>query len=314
MSSIATKRIILGLGVVLLIVWMVFSTPFIAWISNSIHHVNIESVDELSPVSGYAFYQLDTCEQTDELFDTIRMSGYIYNISDATDEQTTRSLVLSSNSHHYEIELEEITSWAWRLFTVIDPTPKKETGFGLDFCPLGLPNATYRLLLQVEEDGIPVCRTDTGYILEKVNGHAQVHYRPSQPVSLPEEKELKGWTNGGLNIVEIDAEGTLTLTGWSIIDQVDAGDTEVLVGIRCGNSEEMRVYTTVKESITYIADYFDNDLYYNAGFKAQIPNVTAEGLEIYIFNRYQGETYKCSYHFEPDGSLDNMVSVSDISD
>src|SRR5699024_2004725 len=102
---------------VLLIVWMVFSTPFIAWISNSIHHVNIESVDELSPVSGYAFYQLDTCEQTDELFDMIRMSGYIYNISDATDEQATRSLVLSSESRHYQIQLEEILSNANWYYT-----------------------------------------------------------------------------------------------------------------------------------------------------------------------------------------------------
>lgn len=314
MKSIVAKRIMLCSGAALLILWMIFSSSLIAWICNSIQHVNIERIDEPSPVSGYAFYQLDTCEQTDELFDTIRLSGYIYNISDATDEQATRSLVLSSDNCYYQIQLKEMASWVWRLFTVIDLTPKEKSGFGVDFCPLGLPDATYRFLLQVEEDGIPVCRTDTGYILEKANGHAQVRYRPSQPVTLPEEKELKGWTNGGLNIVEIDTDGTLTLTGWSIIDQVDAGDTEVLVGIRCADLEEMRVYTTVKESITYIADYFDNDLYYNAGFKAQIPDVTAEGLEVYLFNRYQGETYKCSYHFEPDGALDNMVSVSDISD
>lgn len=310
----SAKRIILCSVASLLILWMIFSTPLIARICNSIRHVNIEQIDDLSPVSGYAFYQLDACEQTDALFDMIRMSGYIYNISDATDEQATRSLILSSEGRNYQIHLEEILSTACWYYADFDIVPKNETGFGIDFCPLGLPDATYRFLLQVEEDGIPVCRTDTGYILEKANGHTQVRYRPSQPVTLPEEKELKGWTNGGLNIVEIDADGTLTLTGWSIIDQVDAGDTEVLVGIRCADSEEMRVYTTVKESITYIADYFDNDLYYNAGFKAQIPDVTAEGLEVYLFNRYQGETYKCSYHFEPDGALDNMVSVSDISD
>ena len=140
------------LGTVFLL-WMTCSTELIArWRSTS-------KIVEIGPLGeemmGLSFYQAANFEQLDTLFDTMRLEGYVYNISHATDDEATRSLLLASEKGCYQIELEELVNVAKIYYTKFDETPKSYTGFGLDFCPLGLEDGSYELLLQVEENGTP---------------------------------------------------------------------------------------------------------------------------------------------------------------
>lgn len=296
------------LGTVFLL-WMTCSTELIArWRSTS-------KIVEIGPLGeemmGLSFYQAANFEQLDTLFDTMRLEGYVYNISHATDDEATRSLLLASEKGCYQIELEELANNAKIYYTKFDETPKSYTGFGLDFCPLGLEDGSYELLLQVEENGTPVTRVPTGYVIEKVDGYSTLRYRPSDPA--PEILEASGWANAGIDRSELSEDGTLELSGWAIVDGVGSTEeTNVFLEVSSGG-ELVGTFSTTKENITYIADYFGNEGLYSAGFRACVPGVSADGLEVRVFVEHQGTFYKCSYHFEPDAGLEGMVSVSDLT-
>ena len=310
MKTLTWKTYAVAIMGLITLLWMIFSTNLIAQWQNQAHGVDIIEGETLEwERGGLSFIDVSVAEQNNPLFDTVKLKGYVYNISHCSDEDATRSLLLSSKDRSYRIQLTEGWSWAYGLFAEIDLERKKNAGFGDDFCPLGLKDGLYKLILQVEEYGEPVTRAETGYVIDKRNGHAALSYRPSEPATFADEPA--GWCNGGFNVVKLDEEGTLTLTGWAIIDEVDAYDTDIYIGVSCGG-EEMRVYSTIKENITYIADYFENPLYYGAGFKAKLPDVTPKDLKLYIFTIYKGVLHRCSYHFEPEWSLDNMVAVYDL--
>ena len=301
------KWLVLFLVSTLLIVWMFFSTTVIADYRNR-ENIIVEQ-DPLDQESvGLAFFNLTEFEQIDSLFDTISLFGEVYNISHATDEQASRSLILSSTEKSYWIPLPEIYSWFENLFVNFDQTPKKFTGFAMEFCPLNFSDGEYKLILQVEENGIPVTRSMTGYVLEKKNGHVQLLYKPSEKIE--DIVDVKNWANAGINELQLSEDGILTFTGWAIMDSVNSTETNVFIQVKNGQ-ENKGTFSTTKKAITHIAAYFENTDLYEAGFMASIPNVSTEDLKIYVFVEYQGLFYQCSYHFETDSKLASVEAVYD---
>lgn len=305
------RRIVFVGALSLLLLWLLFSTRIIVMERNK--DIGIEMTRSIEPKQmGLSFLWMDQCEKTDSLYDTVIISGAIYNISYATDDEASRSLLLVSDDTCYHIQLSEYSHWTRSIYQSIPNKQKDFVGFNIEFCPLGLKNGEYSVILQVEENGIPVTRADSGYKLKKVRGHVTVEYDPSDPVAEP-FNDAVGWVNGGINSDEtnLDETGNLNLKGWAIIDDVEAMDTEIFVKVIDGGTD-LGTFSTTKENITYIADYFDNEQYYGAGFIAKIPGITSDKIKLYIYAKYNDEIYKCAYHFEPDDSfVFNLISDID---
>lgn len=301
------KIIVLAGLAVLFFAWMLFSTKLIAVSLNSVSPVVEPPVTK--DFMGLSFPNRLMFSQSNTMFDTMQFSGMIYNISYATDEEATRSLILSSSDSCYRFQLDEIRRNAFYQYENIDKTRKYYVGFAFEFSPLDIDDGMYKILLQVEENGEPVTRLATGYVMEKINGHASLVYRPSEQVEPIVEPQI--WANSGFNEFSLLADGTLNLTGWGVVDGVNSSEeTEVFLEVFSGE-ESLGVYSTTKENITYIADYFDNPGYYGAGFRASIPNVPADNISVRVYVRHNGIYYKCSYHFVPDAEMQALVSVMD---
>lgn len=305
--------IVIALALVV-VIWMVFSTSWIASAQNDIEIILGPAVSR--EFMGATFMDDDVVKkdftQTDTIFETIHLAGFIYNLSYATDEEATRSVILSSPERSYQIQVEEFRDDSprkWYEANVADQTPKLNTKFDFEFTPLTLKDGTYSILLQVEENGEPVARAATGYVIEKVNGHSTLLYGPSKPVEAI--GEANEWANAGFSSVKGNNDNTIDLLGWAMVNGVDSTqDTEVCLEVFNGD-ELVGTYSTTKECILYIAEYYDNPGYYTAGFRASIPGVLTEDLVVRVYVKYEGEYYKCGYHFVPDEDMANLVSVMD---
>jgi hypothetical protein len=220
------KFIVLVASVVLCAAWMMFSTMWIADVRNTEELVEQEPLP--SEMMGLSFFEATSFEQTDAFYDTIRCVGYVYNISEATDDDATRSMILNSQNVSYRIQLDEqpldhVTIVTEELYPNIAQTPKIYSGFEFDFCPLGMRDGLYKIILQVEEFGEPVTRTPTGYVIQKTNGYAELHYRPSELVERIEHiDESSYWTDVGFSNFQLLEDGTLNLAGWGIVVRLDA--------------------------------------------------------------------------------------------
>jgi hypothetical protein len=220
------KFIVLAVSVVLCALWMLFSTLWIADARNTEKLVEQEPLP--SEMMGLSFYEATSFEQIDTLYDTIRCVGYVYNISDATDDEATRSMILNSQDVSYRIQLNEqsldhVTTVTTELYANLTQTPKTYTGFDFDFCPLGMRDGFYKIILQVEEFGEPVTRVPTGYVVQKANGHAELHYKPSEPVErIGHTDETNYQIDAGFSSFQLLEDGTLNLAGWGLVVGFDA--------------------------------------------------------------------------------------------
>ena len=287
--------------IVIFTVWMIFSTGWIARLRNAENLIHQKPIE--FDLMGLSFFSVSAFEKIDSVYDTYLLRGWVYNISYASDAETTRSMILSSPEISYVMQLDESYINAFTLFAEIDMTPKEYTCFGVEFCPLGIKDGSYKMILQVEEYGDPVTRIPTGYVFEKVSGNTSLVYKPSiliEPIT-----DVKDWANAGFREFRLQQNGNLTLAGWSIVDGVEVSDqTEVYVEVFSGD-RFVGTFSTVKENITYLDDHA-------AGFRALIPGVASEDILINVFAKYNGDYYRCSYHFEPDESMTSLVSVLDV--
>jgi len=290
------------------IAWMVFST---AWIANWRNDTKITVYKPIdSDLTGLSFIGAEMFEQLDFLYDTMLFNGYLYNVSEASDDEVAKSLLLAASDVCYKIAMDNKVHWAYRIFVDFDGVIKRKAGFNLEFSPLAIRNGIYKVILQAEEHGEPVARVATGYVIEKMYGHATLRYRPSEPVE--SIAEVFDWANVGFSSFSLLNDGTLNLAGWGVVDGVNASaDTAVYIEVFNGE-DSIGTFSTIKENITYIAEYFNDTGYYAAGFKASVPSVSAENLKVRVYVKYDGAFYRCSYHFVPDENMETLVSVSDM--
>jgi len=300
---------------VVVLVWMVFSTSWFASIQN--RDVEIISAPAISQeVMGVAFVDDDVMKKsfstTDMMFETMRVTGFVYNLSYATDEEATRSVVFSSPERSYRIPVEKEfrinAARKWYEGHVTDQTPKMNTKFDFNFSPLAFKDGTYNILLQVEEHGEPVARAATGYVIEKVNGHATVLYKPSKPVEAIGET-VKGATANFRKARDTN-NNMINLQGWAVINSIDSTqDTEVYLEVYNGN-DLVGTYSTTKECILYIADYFGTTGYYTAGFLASIPGTLTDDLVVRVYVEHDGVYYGSDYHFVLGENAEGQTLVS----
>lgn len=298
----SNKKKFLLVGGLLLIVAMLLSNQLIASLVNTEKPIEEEVVNDMH--FGLVFFSINDFAQTDTLYDSLRLSGTIYNISYATDEQATRSVLFCSDERTYRIPAVEIARNAHIYYENIELTRKTYSGFSVDFSPIALKDGTYSILVQVEEDGIPVARVDSGYVLEKIKGHSVLVYRPSNLVDALPDKKDDGATSG-LGEVKLNEDGTLSLSGWGICEGIDSDETEVYLEVFNG-TEFVGTFDTNKECILYIAEYYESDLYYSAGFKAAIPNIKSEeDIMIYLYVKHGEDVYQCPYYFLASSDTEN---------
>ena len=266
------KYALLGMTSLFVLLWLIFSNTIIANFLNREIEIIKEpplDVDEM----GVSFLWIDRCEQTDSMYDTLSLVGSVYNLSEATDDESSRSLLLSSDEICYRIPITETSHWQYELLSDFDPLVKIYTGFSMDISALSFANGYYDIIFQIEENGVPVTRVNSGYVLEKVNGHASLTYSPSEPVE--ERPVLRGWANAGINTYDtsLSADGTLTLKGWAIIDGVeDASETDVYVEVFSGGK--------------------------------------TQDVAICVYAEYDGTFYQCAYHFVPNADFSEVTSVT----
>lgn len=191
----------------------------------------------------------------------------------------------------------------------VDPTPQWYSGFWFEFCPLGFDHGDYKVLIELKrDDGSIALVVNTGYHLVRSAGQTVIEYRPSEKTA--ELNDIMAGANSGIQEIRKDADGNLIVTGWGMIEGVDADDTSCILVVEDDNGY-LGTFTTLPYAITYINNYYGSDLYYNSGFMASIPNFTGEELRLRVYVQHGDDTYGCNYRFESDGDIANIIMIQE---
>ena len=302
----------------LLCCWMAFSTSIIADARNK--DIYIAEYDEYtaSP-QGLAFFELGDVGETtasrrfevlDDIYDTVSGAGWAYNVSPDVVEETTSTIILQSNNKVYIITPSVVRiKWLSNYLIDVDPTPQWYSGFWFEFCPLGFDHGDYKVLIELKrDDGSIALVVNTGYHLVRSAGQTVIEYRPSEKTA--ELNDIMAGANSGIQEIRKDADGNLIVTGWGMIEGVDADDTSCILVVEDDNGY-LGTFTTLPYAITYINNYYGSDLYYNSGFMASIPNFTGEELRLRVYVQHGDDTYGCNYRFESDGDIANIIMIQE---
>lgn len=316
--KISLRRVLWALSVLIVFLWLLFSTDIIAAIRNRSVQIRTYSTYDVSPV-GTPFFEIGDLGATsatryfqvkEDLFDSVSICGWIYPLSPEFREENAETIILHSDSVTYEIFPESIRlNWIGNYFIDLDPSPQNYTGFLFDFCPLGFPSGDYEVYLKTvsKVDSSVTSLVNTGYHLMRQPGKTTVEFRPSEKIDAVENP--KEWANAGIEYIRRDGDGNLLIKGWGILDGVNAEQTRCVIQVSDENGY-VGTYTSIPYAITYINDYFDSDLYLNSGFVASIPEFTGTQVELDIYVNYQGEYYRCSYNFSSDDDFSEVTSVN----
>lgn len=316
--KIYQKRVFWALCLLILFLWLLFSTDIIAAIRNRSVQIQKYSTYDLSPV-GAPFFEIGELGSTsemryfqvkDDIFDTVSGAGWIYPLSPDAVVENSVILLLHMDKINYELfPVIQTTPQIGKYFSDLDPTLQSNTSFQFDLCPLGFPSGDYEVYLKTvsEVDGSVTSLVNTGYHLMRQPGKTTVAFRPSEKIDAVENP--KDWANAGIEYIRRDGDGNLLIKGWGILDGVNAEQTRCVIQVSDENGY-VGTYTSIPYAITYINDYFDSDLYLNSGFVASIPEFTGTQVELDIYVNYQGEYYRCSYSFSSDGNFSEVTSVN----
>lgn len=316
--KISKKTVFWLLCLLILFLWLLFSTDIIAAYRNRSIQIQAYSTYDVSPV-GVPFFEIGDLGSTvatryfqvkDDLFDTVSACGWIYPLSPDSVADNNEIVILHSEEVTYEVSPETIRlAWLGRYFIDLDATPQTYTGFQFDLCPLGFPSGDYEVYLKTlsETDGSVTSLVNTGYHLIRQPGETVVEFCPSEKIDPIENP--KDWANSGIEYIRRDGDGNLLIKGWGILDGVNAEQTSCVIRVS-DESGYVGTYTSIPYAITYINDYFDSDLYLNSGFVASIPEFTGTQVELDIYVNYQGEYYRCAYGLRSDGDFSEVTTVS----
>lgn len=216
------KKGIYLLGLVLLVIWMAISTPFIAY-TNGGNKVKKISFDKI-PQKDVVWWAISRVSEKGNLAQTYTIEGHAFIDRGSEEDNPDRkvSLVLRSESVCYEISTELFWANINYLF-LQNPRGPGHWGYAVGFSTPNIENGTYDLFIRCSENDTIYGLADTGYQITKQNGRFIRH--PARGTLL--ETQIAPTQDEPFSVAIDTAaitETGLTIKGWAVVPEQDCTD------------------------------------------------------------------------------------------
>lgn len=273
MSKLSLKQKLFGgAALVLVVLWLALSTRIITGVAN--REVAFGAEDTTAPDGTARVHgELDTAAVDGGVLQEVKLTGWAYAETMATDDDTAYEVVLLGEDGRYTVQAAKQHRFdLMPLFAGETVAARWMTGVNVAFSPLSMRDGDYRLGLRVREGDAAAGTVYTDTVLRKHRGRVQVEAFTSQPQQAAGEATCSSALLCNLSdawVTDTDGE-TLRIAGWAAFYGQPADGQEVLLELEWADGRTER-YTTLPGSDDFLAERMGADVYRRAPFTLRLP-------------------------------------------